>query len=44
MMPGHIVRFAIAIVAFAILARLPVGLDPAFQFDAALAIIWASAS
>ncbi len=40
MMPGHIVRFAIAIVAFAILARLPVGLDPAFQFDAALAIIW----
>src|SRR5258706_10629578 len=40
MMPGHIVRFAIAIIAFAILARLPVGLDPAFQFDAALAIIW----
>jgi len=40
MMPGHIVRFAIAIVAFVILARLPVGLDPAFQFDAALAIIW----
>lgn len=41
MMPGHIVRFAIAIVAFGILARLPVGLDPAFQFDAALALIWA---
>src|SRR5438046_7457560 len=40
MLPGHILRFAIAIVAFAILARLPVGLDPAFQFDAALAIIW----
>jgi ABC-type branched-subunit amino acid transport system permease subunit len=40
MMPGHIVRFAIAIVAFAILARLPVGLDAAFQFDAALALIW----
>src|SRR5207237_2757503 len=40
MMPGHIIRFAVAIVAFAILARLPVGLDPAFQFDAALAIIW----
>src|SRR5207237_6221523 len=38
--PGHIVRFAIAIVAFAILARLPVGLDQAFQFDAALALIW----
>jgi branched-chain amino acid transport system permease protein len=41
MMPGHIVRFAIAIVAFGILARLPVGLDAAFQFDAALALIWA---
>src|SRR5205823_749604 len=40
MMPGHIVRFAVAIVAFAILARLPVGLDQAFQFDAALALIW----
>ncbi|HET7467529.1 MAG TPA: branched-chain amino acid ABC transporter permease [Candidatus Dormibacteraeota bacterium] len=40
-MPGHLVRYAFAIVAFAILARLPVGLDPAFQFDAALAIIWA---
>ena len=40
MMPGHIVRFAIAIIAFAILARLPVGLDQAFQFDAALALIW----
>lgn len=40
MMPGHIVRFAVAIVAFAILARLPVGLDAAFQFDAALALIW----
>ena len=41
MMPGHIVRFAIAIVAFAVLARLPVGLDGAFQFDAALALVWA---
>jgi len=39
-MPGHVVRFAIAIVAFAILARLPVGLDTGFQFDAALALIW----
>jgi branched-chain amino acid transport system permease protein len=35
------VRFAIAVVAFAILARLPVGLDAGFQFDAALAVIWA---
>ena len=41
MMPGHIVRFAIAIVAFGILARIPVGLDQGFQFDAALAVIWA---
>ena len=41
MMPGHIVRFAVALVAFGILARLPVGLDGAFQFDAALALIWA---
>ena len=40
MMPGHLVRYAIAIVAFAILARLPVGLDSAFQFDAALAVVW----
>lgn len=41
MRQGYMARFAIAIVAFAILARLPVGLDPALQFDAALAIIWA---
>jgi branched-chain amino acid transport system permease protein len=39
-MPGHVVRFAIAVIAFAILARLPVGLDAGFQFDAALALIW----
>jgi len=39
-MPGHAFRFLIAIVAFAVLARLPVGLDAAFQFDAALALIW----
>lgn len=40
MMPGHLIRFAIALVAFAVLARLPVGLDQGFQFDAALALIW----
>ena len=39
-MPGHAMRFAIAIVAFAVLARLPIGLDTGFQFDAALALIW----
>src|SRR2546423_11104845 len=37
---GQILRFAVAIVAFPFLARLPVGLDPAFQFGAAGAIIW----
>ena len=41
MRPEHIVRLAVAVVAFAILARLPVGLDAGFQFDAALALIWA---
>src|SRR5256885_1274301 len=38
---GPIVRFGIAIVEFGILARIPVGLDQGFQFDAALAVIWA---
>ncbi len=33
-------RAAIALVAFAVLARLPAGLDVGFQFDAALAVIW----
>ncbi|HET7378951.1 MAG TPA: branched-chain amino acid ABC transporter permease [Gaiellales bacterium] len=41
MMPGHLWRFVVAILAFAVLARLPVGLDAGFQFDAALALIWA---
>lgn len=41
MMQGHIFRFAVAVVAFAVLARLPVGLDAGLQFDAALALIWA---
>ena len=40
MMPGHLVRFVIALVAFSVLARLPVGLDQGFQFDAALALVW----
>ena len=35
------VRICVALVAFAVLARLPVGLDVGFQFDAALAVIWA---
>jgi len=35
------VRIAIALVAFAVLARIPVGFDVGFQFDAALAVIWA---
>jgi branched-chain amino acid transport system permease protein len=38
--PGHLGRLVIAIVAFAVLALLPVGLDTGFQFDAALALVW----
>jgi branched-chain amino acid transport system permease protein len=34
------VRILLGLLAFGILARLPVGLDIAFQFDAALAVIW----
>jgi branched-chain amino acid transport system permease protein len=34
-------RVLIALVAFAVLARIPVGFDVGFQFDAALAVIWA---
>jgi len=34
------VRICLALVAFAVLARLPVGFDVGFQFDAALAVIW----
>jgi ABC-type branched-subunit amino acid transport system permease subunit len=37
---GHLGRLGIAIVAFAVLALLPVGLDTGFQFDAALALVW----
>ena len=33
------VRVCVALIAFAVLARLPVGLDVGFQFDAALAVI-----
>jgi len=40
-MRGNAWRFAAALIAFAVLARLPVGLDAGFQFDAALAVIWA---
>jgi branched-chain amino acid transport system permease protein len=34
------VRILLGLLAFAVLARLPVGLDIGFQFDAALAVIW----
>jgi branched-chain amino acid transport system permease protein len=34
------VRICLALVAFAVLARLPAGFDVGFQFDAALAVIW----
>jgi ABC-type branched-subunit amino acid transport system permease subunit len=34
-------RIFFALVAFAVLARIPVGFDVGFKFDAALAIIWA---
>jgi len=35
------VRVLLALLAFTVLARLPIGLDVGFQFDAALAVIWA---
>jgi ABC-type branched-subunit amino acid transport system permease subunit len=35
------VRAAVALVAFAVLARIPAGFDVGFKFDAALAVIWA---
>jgi ABC-type branched-subunit amino acid transport system permease subunit len=34
------IRICLALIAFAVLARLPVGFDVGFQFDAALAVIW----
>jgi branched-chain amino acid transport system permease protein len=34
------VRVLLALLAFAVLARLPAGLDVGFQFDAALAVVW----
>jgi branched-chain amino acid transport system permease protein len=34
------VRLCLALVAFAVLAGLPAGLDVGFQFDAALAVVW----
>ena len=34
-------RVLVALVAFAFLARIPVGFDVGFRFDAALAVIWA---
>jgi len=34
-------RVLVALVAFALLARIPVGFDVGFKFDAALAVIWA---
>jgi branched-chain amino acid transport system permease protein len=33
-------RVCLALVAFAVLAGLPAGLDVGFQFDAALAVVW----
>jgi branched-chain amino acid transport system permease protein len=40
MMQGHLRRVVIAVIAFAALAWIPVGLDVEFQFDAALALVW----
>jgi len=40
MISRFMVRICLALVAFAVLARLPVGFDVGFQFDAALAVIW----
>jgi branched-chain amino acid transport system permease protein len=40
MMPRHLVRLFAALIAFAALAWLPMGLDVGLQFDAALALIW----
>ena len=34
-------RLLAALVAFTVLARIPVGFDVGFQFDAALAVVWA---
>lgn len=34
------IRFLVVVLLFAVAARLPVGLDVGFQFDAALALIW----
>ena len=36
-----IFRVLVALVAFAVLARIPVGFDVGFKFDAGLAVIWA---
>jgi branched-chain amino acid transport system permease protein len=35
------IRIFVTLVAFAVLARIPVGFDVGFKFDAALAVIWA---
>lgn len=35
------IRLVLTLVAFAVLARIPVGFDVGFKFDAALAVIWA---
>jgi len=41
-MPSRLAfRILLALVAFAVLARIPVGFDVGFKFDAALAVIWA---
>src|SRR5207253_9340927 len=36
-----IFRVLVALVAFTVLARIPVGFDVGFKFDAGLAVIWA---
>jgi ABC-type branched-subunit amino acid transport system permease subunit len=35
-----LMRLCFALIAFAVLARIPVGFDVGFKFDAALAVIW----
>jgi len=43
MMPGHLGRLLIAVVAFLALAWIPIGFDVGLKFDAALSLVWAFA-
>jgi ABC-type branched-subunit amino acid transport system permease subunit len=36
-----ITRILLALLAFIVLARIPLGFDVGFKFDSALAVIWA---